>query len=121
MKVTTHVDIEIGRRLRQARLSKGLTLKQAAQKINISYQQWQKYENGSNRVSLSKLWVIVNTLDIPITYFFDELDDDTPVIEENDLPDKVMRIAQMLNKLPDGEVKDEIFDLVKAITKAGEN
>ena len=121
MGVTTEIDSEIGRRVRRARLSKGLTQQGLAEKMGISFQQQQKYENGTNRVSSSRLLGIASSLGVPITYFFDELGSGDVLIEENDLPDRVMRVARLLNKLPDGDVKDEIFDLVKAITKAGEN
>ena len=120
MKVTTNIDTEIGQRLRQARLSNGLTQQGLAEKIGISFQQIQKYENGTNRVSSSRLLGIASSLGVPITYFFDELGSGDILIEENDLPDRVMRIARLLNELPDGAVKDEIFGLVKAITKAEE-
>ena len=120
MRVITEIDTEIGRRVRRARLSKGLTQQGLAEKIGISFQQVQKYENGSNRVSSSRLLGISGVLGVPITYFFDELGSGDVLIEENDLPDRVMRIARLLNRLPDGEVKDEIFGLVKAISKAGE-
>jgi len=116
MGVTSELDIEIGQRLRRARLSKGLTQQALAEKIGISFQQVQKYENGSNRVSSSRLLGIVGTLGIPITYFFDELGDDF-VGGENELPDRVMRVARMLNDMPEGEVKDQIFLLIKALNK----
>jgi len=125
-KVTTNIDTEIGRRLRQARLANNLTQSGLANLIGISFQQVQKYENGTNRVSTSRVWEIANVLKIPVTYFFEHLEQidiskGAKFDEENTLPDRVMRIARLLNELPDGVVKDEIFGLVKAITKAGEN
>jgi len=122
MGVTTKIDTEIGRRLRRVRLSKDLTQKELSEEIGISFQQIQKYENGTNRVSSTRLLGIANSLGVSITYFFDELgSSDKVVLEENNLPYRVMRVARLLNKLPDGVVKDDIFGLVKAITKAGEN
>ncbi len=118
MGVTSDLDIEIGQRLRRARLSKGLTQQGLAEKIGISFQQVQKYENGSNRVSSSRLLGIVGSLGIPITYFFDELGADDATIEENELPDRVMRVAHMLNDMPDGDVKDHVFHLIKSLTKS---
>ncbi len=117
MGVTSELDIEIGQRLRRARLSKGLTQQGLAEQIGISFQQVQKYENGSNRVSSSRLLGIVGKLGIPITYFFDELGGDDFVPEENELPDRVMRVARMLNDMPDGDVKDHIFLLIKSLNK----
>lgn len=49
------LDVEIGRRLRQARIAKGLTLKDMAASVGLSHQAIQKYENGESRLSLSTL------------------------------------------------------------------
>jgi len=118
MGVTSELDIEIGQRLRRARLSKGLTQQALAKKVGISFQQIQKYENGSNRISSSRLLVVVGTLSVPITYFFDELGGPDFEPEVNELPDRVMRVARMLNDMPDGDVKDQIYLLIKSLGKA---
>ena len=118
MGVTSELDIEIGQRLRKARLSKGLTQQGLAEKIGISFQQVQKYENGSNRISSSRLLGVSGELGIPITYFFDELGGGDSSPDESELPDRVMRVARMLNDMPDGEVKDHIFLLIKSLRKA---
>lgn len=49
------LDIEIGRRLRQARIAKGLTQKEMAESVGLSHQAIQKYESGESRLSLSTL------------------------------------------------------------------
>ena len=123
MRVTNHLDAEIGRRLRQARLVENLTQDGLAQKLNISFQQVQKYENGTNRVSSSRLWAISRVLGLPITYFYESLDDNqiSEVAEGADdgsLPDRTIRVARMLNEMPDGDVKDKVFGLIKAFSKA---
>lgn len=58
------LDIEIGRRLRQARIAKGLTQKDLAAAIGLSHQSIQKYENGESRLSLSTLAVLRHQLAI---------------------------------------------------------
>ncbi len=123
MGVTNNLDSEIGRRLRQARLAENLTQDGLAQRLGISFQQVQKYENGTNRVSSSRLWAIGNALNIPVTYFFEELEQ-TDITkganfdDENTLPDRTIRVARMLNEMPDGDVKDKVFGLIKAFSKA---
>lgn len=124
MRVTNHLDAEIGRRLRQARLVENLTQDGLAQKLGISFQQVQKYENGTNRVSSSRLWAISRVLGLPITYFYDGLDD-TQISDSMDgadegaLPDRAIRVARMLNEMPEGEVKDKVYGLIKAFSKTG--
>lgn len=41
--------------------------------VGIKFQQIQKYETGANRVSASRLWDIADALDVPVAYFFEEL------------------------------------------------
>ena len=123
MRVTNHLDAEIGRRLRQARLVENLTQDGLAQKLNISFQQVQKYENGTNRVSSSRLWAIARVLGLPITYFYEGLDDSqisqaSDGTDELALPDRTIRVARMLDEMPDGDVKDKVFGLIKAFSKA---
>ncbi|GAB4071710.1 helix-turn-helix transcriptional regulator [Ancylobacter sonchi] len=52
---TRLLDIEIGRRLRSARMQAGLSMETLAERLGISYQQIQKYERGTNRVASSTL------------------------------------------------------------------
>ena len=124
MRTTNNIDSEIGRILRQARLAKNLTQDGLAKRIGISFQQVQKYENGTNRVSASKIWAISSALDVPVIYFFEELEQ-TDISGKfdggNTLPDSTIRVARMLNKMPDGNVKDQIFKLIKAFVKTSKN
>lgn len=122
MRVTNHLDTEIGQRLRQARLVENMTQDDLAKKLGISFQQVQKYENGTNRVSSSRLWAVSRVLGLPITYFYDNLDD-THISEavdtsEERLPDSAIRVARMLNEMPDCDVKDKIFSLIKVVSKS---
>lgn len=58
------IDVEIGRRLRLARVAKGLTQKEMAISIGVSHQAVQKYESGESRLSLSRLAILRQHLDI---------------------------------------------------------
>jgi len=117
MRVTTDLDTEIGLRLRQARHAKGLTQSDLAQLIKISFQQIQKYENGSNRISATRLLHISKSLGVPVTYFYDDLGEPDLTVRTPSLPDRVMRSARILDDIPDGDVKDQIFMLLKALGK----
>jgi transcriptional regulator with XRE-family HTH domain len=52
-----------------------MTQQQLAEKVGIKFQQIQKYETGANRVSASRLWDIADALDVPVSFFFEGLDD----------------------------------------------
>lgn len=69
---TENVDKVVGVRLQKLRLAKGLSRQQLAAKIGVTHQQLQKYEKGTNRMSVGRLVAIANELNKPITYFCDD-------------------------------------------------
>ena len=69
--MTTAVDIYIGARMRDRRLALGLTQEALGQKLGVSFQQVQKYENGSNRVSAARLFEICEALDLSLASMFE--------------------------------------------------
>lgn len=69
------VDVHVGRRVRLRRRELGVSQGWLADRLGLTFQQVQKYERGSNRISASKLYQIASVLEAPITYFFEGLDD----------------------------------------------
>ena len=65
-------NIHLGKKLRIRRLSLGLTQTKVAQAINVTFQQIQKYEKGTNGVSSIRLLQLSNYLKVPINYFFED-------------------------------------------------
>ena len=63
-------DVEIGRKLRALRLQRGLSQTSLADGIGLTFQQVQKYEKGTNRVSAGRLQKIADLLSIPVTFFY---------------------------------------------------
>ena len=66
-------DVHVGRRLREARLAKGMTQTDLAIALGVSFQQVQKHEKGMNRIGASRLWDICKILDVAVIYFFEGL------------------------------------------------
>jgi len=62
----------LGKKLRMRRLSLGLTQTKVAQAINVTFQQIQKYEKGTNGVSSSRLLQLSQFLKVPIVYFYED-------------------------------------------------
>ena len=62
----------LGSKLRMRRLALGLTQSKVAQAINVTFQQIQKYEKGTNGVSSIRLLQLSNYLKVPINYFFED-------------------------------------------------
>lgn len=68
------VDAYVGNKIRIRRKLLGLSQQQIGRKINKTFQQVQKYENGANKVSASILFEISTILNVDISYFFEELE-----------------------------------------------
>jgi len=66
------IDEHVGVQLRQRRALLGLSQEKLAEQVGITFQQIQKYENGANRVSASRLYEFSKVLDIPVTFFFSD-------------------------------------------------
>lgn len=71
------IDRHVGQRIRMRRLLLGYTQKQMAAGLGITFQQLQKYENGINRISASRLWDVSVLLNSPVDFFFAEMDSET--------------------------------------------
>jgi len=73
--VEDNFNVHLGKKLRLRRLSLGLTQTKVAQAINVTFQQIQKYEKGTNGVSSNRLMQLSQFLKVPIIYFFEDFKD----------------------------------------------
>ena len=70
---TAYVDAHVGSRLRERRILLGMSQTRLGESLGLSFQQVQKYERGIDRISVGRLVHMSHVLDVPITYFFDDL------------------------------------------------
>ena len=68
------VDVHVGKQLQAQRTLCGMSQTELADKIGVTFQQLQKYERGTNRLSASRLWQFSKALGVPISHFFEGLD-----------------------------------------------
>ena len=80
-------NIHLGKKLRMRRLSLGLTQTKVAQAINVTFQQIQKYEKGTNGVSSNRLMQLSQFLKVPIIYFFEDFKEFKDVNPNDDAND----------------------------------
>ena len=71
------LDLHVGKRLRLRRTLLGMSQEQLGVELNITLQQVQKYERGANRIIASRLWDMSQILDVPVSYFFDDMSETT--------------------------------------------
>jgi len=72
-KMPNPIDIHVGSRLRMRRMLVGMSQEKLGEHLDLTFQQVQKYEKGSNRISASRLFDMSRILDVPVQFFFDDI------------------------------------------------
>jgi transcriptional regulator with XRE-family HTH domain len=70
-KVPDRVDKHVGSRVRMRRLMLAMSQQQLGGELGITFQQVQKYEKGTNRISASRLQAMCDILQVPVSFFFE--------------------------------------------------
>src|ERR1700724_361394 len=92
----------VGRRVRIVRVSRGLSQSALASQLGLTFQQLQKYERGTNRISASKLHDIARILGVEVASFFEDAFDPEKLaaISDADVPARIdLLIASKLSQL----------------------
>ena len=103
----------LGAKLRMRRLALGLTQTKVAQAINVTFQQIQKYEKGTNGISSLRIMQLANFLKVPVVYFFEDFPgyqgtEGTPVEEDYNYA----FLAKLFSGLSD-QKKEKILQVLK--------
>jgi transcriptional regulator with XRE-family HTH domain len=72
------VDIHVGSRVRLRRMVLGISQEKLGERMNLTFQQIQKYEKGTNRIGASRLYQLSRILDVPVNFFFEDAAFPTP-------------------------------------------
>jgi len=67
------IDVHVGSRIRLRRTLLGMSQERLGDALGLTFQQVQKYERGANRVGASRLFDLSRVLDVPVSFFFDDL------------------------------------------------
>ena len=96
---------EIGEKMREFRKRRGLTQEQLAVMVDVTFQQIQKYENGSTRMNTDKLQSVAKALSVPVSAFF--ADDNS---DERLLSDQEILLIQRFRALSNVEMREFIVN-----------
>ncbi len=114
------VDVHVGQRVRQRRCLAGMTLQELGDKVGIKFQQIQKYETGTNRISASRMWDIAEVLEVPVSFFFEGIDGQAPDmgnVQGDPLTDKVaLDLVRTYFAIPENQ-RRHLFDLAYALAE----
>jgi transcriptional regulator with XRE-family HTH domain len=137
------IDVYVGSRIRLRRTRVGASLEALGDALGLTYQQVQKYERGANRVGASRLFDISRVLDVPISFFFDDMPegmDATPVSgprgrmygvaeaqepfsnggDDNLTKRETLNLVRAYYRIVDPAVRKRMFDLMKSLAARAE-
>ncbi len=121
-KCISNYDRHISERLKAARKQCGMSQTTAGAKLNVTYQQIQKTERGTNRISAGNLFIMAKTYGVPIGYFYEGLD--APKSTETDLSLKLIStlhgadLARHYLAIKSSMGRKAIVDAAAALAKA---
>ena len=106
----------LGAKLRMKRLALGLTQTKVAQAINVTFQQIQKYEKGTNGISSLRIMQLADFLKVPVVYFFEDYPAyNNPASDQNKVESKDLNysfLAKLFSSLS-SEQKEKIYQVLR--------
>lgn len=114
------IEKHVGIRLRQCRIRHGFSQQKIAKIMGVTFQQLQKYEKGTNRVSPGKLFLVAEALSIPITEFFDFDTKKIPHHTDRDFKKSdEYQILKLFRSIEDPEARQQVIKLCSIVSSKG--
>jgi len=130
------IDVHVGQRVRLRRTLLGWSQEKLAQALGLTFQQVQKYERGANRIGASRLFDLSRVLDVPVSFFFDDMPleampattagateglAETPADYEADpmARRETRGLVTAYWEIAEPDLRRRVFDLAKALARAG--
>jgi transcriptional regulator with XRE-family HTH domain len=118
----SRIDQHVGERIRRRRTLMGFTQEQLADTLEISYQQIQKYETGTNRVSAGRLFQIAQRLDVDVAWFFEGLETAQAASTRSGGSNRAtIELVRNFSSIQDPSVRTSVASLVKALSGNGDD
>jgi transcriptional regulator with XRE-family HTH domain len=123
------IDVHVGLQVRLRRKELKISQEKLAETLGLTFQQVQKYERGTNRISASKLYEIARSLRVSIAWFFEGLSDplegrvkgtgaDAPSAQSFLMTPEGIDLANLFPKIEQPRVRRRLVDLVRSLTEA---
>ncbi len=131
------IDVHVGSRIRLRRTLLGLSQERLGDQLGLTFQQVQKYERGVNRVGASRLFDLARVLDVPISFFFDDMPDSLassvgapprrtpggpashdPFGDDTLSRRETLELVRAYYRISDPAVRKRVFDLIKSMGPA---
>jgi transcriptional regulator with XRE-family HTH domain len=127
------IDVHVGMRIRLRRTLMGMSQERLGEALGLTFQQVQKYERGVNRVGASRLYDLSRVLDVPISFFYDDMPESLggmraparPSTGFGDAQDafgddalnrrETLELVRAYYRITDPGVRKRMFDLIKSL------
>ncbi len=125
------IDAHVGSRVRLRRTLLGMSQEKLGEALGLTFQQVQKYERGVNRIGASRLFDLARVLDVPISFFFDDMPDTMgngasrrsfgfaegqEGFEDDTLHRReTLELVRAYYRITDPSVRKRVFDLIKSL------
>ena len=129
------IDVHVGGRVRLRRTLLGMSQEKLAKAVNLTFQQIQKYERGSNRIGASRLFQFAQVLDVPVSFFYDDMPDGSqekaeqpmdgngagePFEQDHLARRETLELVRAYYRIGDATVRRRVFELTKTLSRSEE-
>ncbi|WP_428491431.1 helix-turn-helix domain-containing protein [Rhodopila sp.] len=131
------IDVHVGSRIRLRRTLLGMSQERLGESLGLTFQQVQKYERGVNRVGASRLFDLSRVLDVPISFFFDDMPDSLaanfggvpsrrvggseqqdPFGDDTLSRRETLELVRAYYRITDAAIRKRVFELIKSMGPA---
>lgn len=116
-KSPNEVDVTVGMNVRRIRNTIDMSQETLGAKLGLTFQQVQKYEKGTNRISASKLVAISHALGCSIDQLFAGVEANTNTVPLPNVSAAALKLAGQFDKIPSATQRDAITKLVASMTR----
>lgn len=122
------IDVHVGSRVRLRRTLLGMSQEKLGDALGLTFQQIQKYERGANRIGSSRLFKLSQILDVPVSFFFDDMPEEVeranrglaeapaePFEADQLSKRETLELVRAYYRITDAKVRKRVFELVKAV------
>jgi transcriptional regulator with XRE-family HTH domain len=125
------IDVHVGARVRLRRTLLGMSQEKLGEALGLTFQQVQKYERGANRIGASRLFDLSRVLDVPVSFFFEDMADgveaasprhmvrattDPDLVEDGVMAQReTLELVRAYYRIPDPNVRKRVYELAKAL------
>jgi len=122
------IDVHVGSRVRLRRTLLGMSQEKLGMALGLTFQQIQKYERGANRIGSSRLYRLSRILDVPVSFFFDDIPNETtsigsglsesspePFESEQLSKRETLELVRAYYRIRNPRLRKRLFELVKAV------